>query len=85
MVDLDEVIHVPLDGFSYNQAQNMQHLLNKSLSIAGNRMRDIRGPRMASTKPDDFGFEGILSGLWTYVVRPVLEALAFSVGHSPLT
>ncbi|KIM72304.1 hypothetical protein PILCRDRAFT_81996 [Piloderma croceum F 1598] len=82
MVDLDKVIHVPLEGFSYNEAQKMQNSLNKSLSIAGVRTRDIRGPRMVSTKLDDLGFEAILSGLWTCVVKPVLETLAYHISNT---
>jgi hypothetical protein len=81
VADLDEVIHVPLDSFSYDRAQALQHSLYKSLSVAGVRMRDGRGGRMVSTKPSDCGFEGILSNLWTFVVKPVLDALAFSVGY----
>jgi tetratricopeptide (TPR) repeat protein len=81
MAELDEVIHVPLDGFSYDKAQDLQRSLNKLISAAGVRMRDIRGPRMVSTKPGDCGFDEILSALWTHVAKPVLDALAFSVGH----
>jgi hypothetical protein len=62
MADLDEVIHVPLRDFSYQQAQNLQHSQNKLLKAAGVRMRDsTRGPQMVSTNPDNYGFEEILS------------------------
>jgi hypothetical protein len=81
MAELYEVIHVPLDGFSYDQAQDLQRSLNKLISAAGVRMRDIRGPRMVSTKPGDHGFDEILAALWTHVAKPVLDALAFSVGY----
>ncbi|KIM86572.1 hypothetical protein PILCRDRAFT_815805 [Piloderma croceum F 1598] len=79
MADLDEVIHVPLDGISYNQVQGMQYSLNILLSSAGVRIRDTRQARMTSTMPDNFGFEGILSRLWTHIAKPVLDTLAFSV------
>jgi hypothetical protein len=82
MADSNEVINVPLSTFSYNQAHNLQRSLNRLLSNAGIRMRDTRVGRMVSTELDNGGFEGILSSLWTLVVKPVLDALAFSVSHS---
>ncbi|KIM79026.1 hypothetical protein PILCRDRAFT_574232 [Piloderma croceum F 1598] len=75
MADLDDVIHVPLDGFSYTKAEDLQRSLNKVLSTAGVHKRDARGPQMVSTKHDNLKFEEILSMLWTNVVQPVLAAL----------
>jgi tetratricopeptide (TPR) repeat protein len=85
IADMDEVIHIPLNDFSYDLAQKLQHSLNQLLSTTGVRMRDVaRGPRMASTKHDNFGFEEILSVLWTNAVHPILGALAFSVSSKIL-
>lgn len=52
--------------------------LNKSLSTAGVRMEDTRITRVVSTNTNDRGF---LSNLWTFVVKPVLDGLAFSVSR----
>jgi tetratricopeptide (TPR) repeat protein len=79
MSDLDEAIHVPLDSFSYDQAQQLQRSLNRSLSASGVRSREMRRPRLVSTKYSSCDFGEILSELWKCVVKPVLDALAFSV------
>jgi len=80
LIVMADLVHVPLSDFSYEQAHNLQHSLNKLLTAAGVRMRDTRGFRRVSTNPNNYGFEEILSCLWTYVVKPILDAVAFPVG-----
>lgn len=79
MKDLDEVIHVPLNNFSRERALNLHESLYQLLSKAGVRVRDTRHMQRASTTSDDCEFGEILSSLWTYVVKPVLDVLAFPV------
>ena len=83
---LDEVVHIPLPAFSYAKAQQLQLHLNQLLSTAGVRVRDIdiRATRLATTTKCG-GFEFILSNLWSSVVKPVLDGLAFSVSHLLIT
>ena len=79
---LDEVVHIPLHDFSYAKARQLHLHLNQLLRTAGVRIRDIdiRAMKLAIT-PECEGFESILSNLWSSVVKPVLDSLAFSVSH----
>jgi tetratricopeptide (TPR) repeat protein len=79
---LDEVVHIPLPDFSYTKAQKLHLHLNQLLSTAGVRVRDtdIRAMKIATTSKRG-GFEFILSNLWSSVVKPVLDGLAFAVSH----
>ena len=81
MPGLNEVKHIPLDSFCYEKGQKLQQSLNQLLSSAGVRVRDMWGSVMANFEGG--GFQPILAILWTCVVKPVLESLAFSVS-SPL-
>jgi hypothetical protein len=78
---LVEVVHIPLPAFSYAKAQELHLHLNQLLSTAGVRVRDtgIRAMRRATSGHG--GFEFVLSNLWSSVVKPVLDGLAFSVSH----
>ena len=78
MAGLDEVVHIPLDQFSYHKAQQLYRSLNQLLLTAGVRVRDTRATRMATTATGG-GFRSILSVLWSCVVKPVLDGLAFTV------
>jgi hypothetical protein len=52
------------------------------MGLASALVGRLAEPReLVSTKPGDHGFNEILSALWTHVAKPVLDALAFSVGH----
>jgi hypothetical protein len=81
MPGLDEVMHIPLDGFSYKKGQELHQSLNRLLSTAGVRVRDLREPKLVATCQDG-SFQDILSVLWTCIVKPVLNGLAFSVSSS---
>jgi hypothetical protein len=75
---LDEVVHIPLNSFSYEKAEQLHHHLSQLLSTAGVRVRDIRATRIATTAKGQ-GFEFILSSLWSSVVKPVLDCLSITV------
>jgi hypothetical protein len=77
---LDEVVHIPLPAFSYEKAQELHLHLNQLLSTAGVRVRDtdFRAIRRVTTSKRG-GFEYLLSNLWSSVVKPVLDSLAFAV------
>ena len=80
--DLDEVVRIPLPAFSYAKAQKLHLHMNQLLSNAGVRVRDtdIRATKRATTSKRG-GFEFILSNLWSSVVKPVLDGLAFAVSY----
>jgi hypothetical protein len=78
---LDEVMHIPLDGFSYENGQELHQSLNRLLLNAGVRARDVRGPKLVPVSEHQ-SFQHILSILWSCIVKPVLDGLAFSVSSS---
>jgi hypothetical protein len=79
---LDAIVHIPLPSFSYAKAQELHLHLNQLLSNAGVRVRDtdIRATKIVTTSKRG-GFEFILSNLWSSVVKPVLDSLAFTVSY----
>jgi hypothetical protein len=77
---LDDVVHIPLHGLSYDKARQLHHHLSQILSTAGVRARDTRAIRRVVTSRAG-GFEFILSNLWTSIVKPVLDGLAFYVSQ----
>jgi hypothetical protein len=81
---LDEVMHIPLDYFSYAKALTLHQSLDELLVAAGVRARETRAMRrvMTTTCVD---FPTILSDLWAFVVKPVLDGLAFTVSISRLS
>ncbi|KIM85774.1 hypothetical protein PILCRDRAFT_776987 [Piloderma croceum F 1598] len=83
MPGLDEVMHIPLHGFSYEKGQELCQSLNRLLSNAGVHVQDLRGPRLVATHQDR-SFQHVLLILWSCIVKPVLDGLAFSVSSSLL-
>ncbi|KAK0440551.1 CHAT domain-containing protein [Armillaria borealis] len=71
---LDEVVHIPLKNFSYRKAEILHKQLNKSLSDFGVRTRASR-PAYGSSNKDVF--VTVLKELWSCIVKPVLDSLAF--------
>jgi hypothetical protein len=84
MTGLDEVMHIPLDHFSYDKAQELHQSLNRLLLGAGVRARDDARAMRRVTTITGAGFPSILSDLWSYVVKPALDGLAFTVSYSLL-
>ncbi|KAF8604318.1 hypothetical protein BDV93DRAFT_555591 [Ceratobasidium sp. AG-I] len=68
-----DVMHVPLPGFSYAKASTAYNQLNRLLGRKGIRERGFQ------TENPQRGceFESILSLLWSDVVQPVLESLNY--------
>jgi len=83
MAGLDEVIHIPLDCFSYEKADKLHQSLNELLSAARVRTGDTRHMKCLPNTTSA-NFSSILSDTWSYVVKPVLDVLALSVGCSLL-
>ncbi|KAK0187354.1 CHAT domain-containing protein [Armillaria mellea] len=67
---LDNVMHIPLQDFSYNRAEILQKQLNKSLSALA--LQPVHGCS------DKDVFMIVLKELWICIVKPVLDSLAFS-------
>ncbi|KAN0086141.1 CHAT domain containing protein [Tylopilus felleus] len=69
LADLDHVIHIPLTNLTFNQSTHLQNTMK-------NFVHEARAGRGA--RPVRDSWESILSALWTNVVKPVIDALAFS-------
>ena len=79
LADVDHVIHVPLPNFTFQRSKVLQTMLEKLLGHARVIRCDDREGKSVTR-----GCESLLSTLWNGAVKPVLDALAFSVCHDML-
>ena len=82
LADVDHAIHVPLPNFTLKQSTVLQNMLEKLLDPSRGIHPDGRKAKLITQnheRPDGDSWEFLLSGLWKGVVRPVLDALAFTV------
>ena len=75
--DLDHVIHVPLPNFTFKRSVVLQNTLEKLLGHA--RVICCNDREGKSATRGAVTWESLLSTLWNGVVKPVLDALSFSV------
>ena len=73
-------MHIRLDHFSYKKCRELQYSLNQLLVASGVRARDVRAMRRAKTTTGA-DFPSILSDIWSWVVKPVLNCLALTVSN----
>ena len=80
LADADHVIHVPLPNFTFRQAVDLRNMMVTLLGHARASRHDVREgrPSCPDTRRSD-SWECLLSSLWKGVVKPVLDALAFTV------
>ncbi|KAF5320590.1 hypothetical protein D9611_013755 [Ephemerocybe angulata] len=93
--DLDDLLHIPLPEFTYTKSEQLVKRLKDDLFSSGVRERGLNSephilpsldderaarprPGREPRKSDDVMRE-ILAELWKFVVKPILDALAFSV------
>ncbi len=77
----DEPLHIPLPNFSHQEAEHLANGLHGYLLSFGVRSR-LGLPLHDDDSPCsniDINFPAVLKVLWSNVVSPILEALAFSV------
>ncbi|PVF92339.1 hypothetical protein CPB86DRAFT_195532, partial [Serendipita vermifera] len=75
---LEDVVHIPLPDITSERVSELYNELRDQLCSSGVRMRD---PRAAKRMPDNADKETcrlVLAELWTNLVKPVLDSLAFS-------
>jgi tetratricopeptide (TPR) repeat protein len=77
LADVDHVIHVPLPTFTFQRSAGLQKMLERLLGHVRVVHCDDREGKSATW--GCVSWEPLLSALWTGVVKPVLDALAFSV------
>lgn len=78
MEGLEDVVHIPLESFTYELARRLQKDLFKLLSSGNIRQRTLRAAKLVPMF-NSFDMSGILTKLWQGVVKPILEYSAFSV------
>jgi len=80
--DHAQPLHIPLNGLTYEHTSKLRDRLRRYLSLRNCRMREAdRGPRVVLDSSDEETSEihDILQELWHRVVKPILDALAYSV------
>jgi len=77
----DEPLHIPLEHLTHKDVSGIKDRLRRYLASGKYLMRDTdRGPR-EDRDPDRMGdLQEILQELWLRVVKPILDALSYSVG-----
>jgi tetratricopeptide (TPR) repeat protein len=81
----DIPLHIPLPHFSREKAQGYHRDLAKKLKVGSFRMREEDEGEERAMRPvtrphsDENTVHDILRALWIEVVKPILEALAYSV------
>ncbi|KAF8121610.1 TPR-like protein [Boletus edulis] len=76
LADVDHVIHVPLPKFNLQRSAGLQNMLGRLLGDARATPFDDRQGRAATRGAGSW--ETLLSTLFNGVIKPVLDALAFS-------
>jgi tetratricopeptide (TPR) repeat protein len=74
-------IHIPLPEFTYEKSVALRDHLQANLLASGIRMREAE-PLTRGVRPfskGSMGLRGILRQLWVWVVKPILDALGYSV------
>ena len=75
--EVDHVLHVPLPNVTLERSKGLQNMLKSLLGPARVISDDKRVGRRATR--GCISWESVLSALWNDVVKPVLDALDFSV------
>ncbi|KAF5329093.1 hypothetical protein D9611_014285 [Ephemerocybe angulata] len=92
LAGLDEPLYIPLPNFSIDEARKYRTILDSQLRTYNLRVREVaeigsidgdpqvRGIRSLGnqTHDEDAPTYQVLRGLWVSVVKPILDALAFS-------
>jgi tetratricopeptide (TPR) repeat protein len=77
LAELDHVLHVPLPDFTLKRSKGLQNMLRSLLGPARVIPDDERVGRPATQ--GCISWESVLYSLWNGMVKPVLDALDFSV------
>ncbi|KDQ61081.1 hypothetical protein JAAARDRAFT_124653 [Jaapia argillacea MUCL 33604] len=77
-----EPLHVPLPEFSLDQATSLERSFHKVL--VGSGVGATRGINSAWSDNPDFRFRNLLSSLWSWVVKPIIEDLQTTVSKRGL-
>ncbi|PVF92178.1 TPR-like protein [Serendipita vermifera] len=76
--ELDDVILVPLPNITHERIIELRNELKDHLYSSGIRMRNTRAAIKFIDESDEENCKRVLAELWNSLVKPVLDALAFS-------
>ncbi|PVF91493.1 hypothetical protein CPB86DRAFT_323730 [Serendipita vermifera] len=76
--ELGDIIHIPLPNISSERITELRDELKDHLYSSGIRMRDTRAAVKFTDESNEENCKQVLGELWNSVVKPVLDALAFS-------
>ncbi|PVF92336.1 hypothetical protein CPB86DRAFT_802113 [Serendipita vermifera] len=76
--ELDDVIHILLPNITSGRITELRDELKDHLYSNGVRMRDTRAAMKFTDDSDEENCKQVLAELWNNLVKPVLDALAFS-------
>jgi tetratricopeptide (TPR) repeat protein len=77
--ELDDVIHIPLPNITSNRVTELRDELKDFLYSNGMRSRGQRAAMRVAEEANEQTCYRVLAELWTNLVHPVLNSLAFSV------
>ena len=75
----DQPLHIPLPEFSYAKADDLRNQLLAHLCSHGVRMRESQNNSRGICFKSKIGMKYILHQLWILVIKPILDALGYSV------
>ncbi|PVF92177.1 hypothetical protein CPB86DRAFT_227681 [Serendipita vermifera] len=75
---LEDVIHIPLPNITSERITELRDELKDHLYSSGIRMRDTRAAIKFTDESGEENCQQVLAELWSNLVKPVLDALAFS-------
>jgi hypothetical protein len=81
--DLNDVLHIPLNKFTHQDAEELQQslyvILRKKNVLRSNGRHGGPVPTTSGLKDLEKEFERILSQLWLHIVQPILNGMAIMV------
>ncbi|QRV96073.1 CHAT domain protein [Ceratobasidium sp. AG-Ba] len=81
----NNVLHIPLSGFSATKAKGLYEELSRLLMGTGLRERSNRRPKYKPEQDSSKGMDEILSSLWFDLAKPILAKIGYLNLGSPKT
>ncbi|PVF92332.1 TPR-like protein, partial [Serendipita vermifera] len=75
---LEDVVHIPLPNITSNRVRELCNELKDQLYSSGVRMRNTRAAKRVPDNADKETCRRVLAELWTNLVKPILDSLAFA-------
>jgi tetratricopeptide (TPR) repeat protein len=76
---MDDVVHIPLPDMSSGKVTDLCNELKNVLYSTGARVRGERAAQRVTDENPSDGCQRVLAEIWSGLVKPVMDSLAFSV------